>query len=118
MFGSVVSGTIEIFFNERETAAKEYPAFAARPLGLTGTMFIELEGTGNLDRLHDRLKTAVPVVMPLSDAVVWGEGVRDRRSRWLRDYLRGSRCSCSSFCLSASSRCPASPSLPSAVSRW
>jgi uncharacterized glyoxalase superfamily protein PhnB len=28
-------------------------------------MFIELEGTGNLDRLHDRLKTAVPVVMPL-----------------------------------------------------
>jgi catechol 2,3-dioxygenase-like lactoylglutathione lyase family enzyme len=65
VFGSVVSGTIEIFFNERDTATKEYPAFAGKPLGLTGTMFIELEGTGNLDRLHDRLKTAVPVVMPL-----------------------------------------------------
>jgi len=65
VFGSVLSGTIEIFFNERETATKEYPAFAGKPLGLTGTMFIELEGTGNLDRLHDRLKTAVPVVMPL-----------------------------------------------------
>ena len=65
VFRSVVSGTIEIFFNERETATKEYPAFAGKPLGITGTMFIELEGTGNLDRLHDRLKTAVPVVMPL-----------------------------------------------------
>jgi catechol 2,3-dioxygenase-like lactoylglutathione lyase family enzyme len=65
VFGSVVSGTIEIFFNERETATKAYPAFAGKPLGITGTMFIELEGTGNLDRLHDRLKTAVPVVMPL-----------------------------------------------------
>lgn len=65
VFGSVVNGPIEIFFNERETAAKEYPAFAGKPLGLTGTMFIELEGTGNLDRLHDRLKTAVPIVMPL-----------------------------------------------------
>jgi catechol 2,3-dioxygenase-like lactoylglutathione lyase family enzyme len=65
VFGSVVSGPIEIFFNERETATKEYPAFAGKPLGITGTMFIELEGTGNLDRLHDRLKTAVPIVMPL-----------------------------------------------------
>jgi catechol 2,3-dioxygenase-like lactoylglutathione lyase family enzyme len=65
VFGSVVSGAIEIFFNERETAAKEYPAFAGKPLGITGTMYIELEGTGNIERLHDRLKTAVPVVMPL-----------------------------------------------------
>jgi catechol 2,3-dioxygenase-like lactoylglutathione lyase family enzyme len=65
VFGSVVSGPIEIFFNERETAAKEYPAFAGKPVGLTGTMFIELEGAGNIERLHDRLKTGVPVVMPL-----------------------------------------------------
>jgi catechol 2,3-dioxygenase-like lactoylglutathione lyase family enzyme len=65
VFGSVVSGPIEIFFNERETAAKEYPAFAGRPVGLTGTMFIELEGAGHIERLHDRLKTAVPIVMPL-----------------------------------------------------
>ena len=65
VFGSVVSGPIEIFFNERETATKEYPAFGGRPLGMTGTMFIELAGSGNIERLHDRLKTAVPVVMPL-----------------------------------------------------
>jgi len=65
VFGSVVSGPIEIFFNERETAAKEYPAFAGKPVGLTGTMFIELEGAGHIERLHDRLKTAAPIVMPL-----------------------------------------------------
>ena len=65
VFGSVVSGPIEIFFNERETATKEYPAFAGKPTGITGTMFIELAGTGHIERLHDRLKTVVPVVMPL-----------------------------------------------------
>jgi catechol 2,3-dioxygenase-like lactoylglutathione lyase family enzyme len=65
VFGSVVSGPIEIFFNERETATKEYPAFAGKPLGISGTMFIELAGSGNIERLHDRLKAAVPVVMPL-----------------------------------------------------
>ncbi len=65
VFGSVVSGPIEIFFNERETAAKEFPLFAGKPLSLTGTMFIELEGKGNIERLYDRLKTMTPIVMPL-----------------------------------------------------
>jgi len=65
VFGSVVSGPIEIFFNERETAAKEFPLFAGKPPGLTGTMFIELEGKGNIERLYDRLKTMTPIVMPL-----------------------------------------------------
>jgi catechol 2,3-dioxygenase-like lactoylglutathione lyase family enzyme len=50
VFGSVVSGPIEIFFNERETATKEYPAFAGKPLGITGTMYIELAGRGNIER--------------------------------------------------------------------
>jgi catechol 2,3-dioxygenase-like lactoylglutathione lyase family enzyme len=65
VFGSVVSGPIEIFFNERETAAKEYPGFAGRPLGISGTMFIELQGSGHIERLHDRLKPTVPIVMNL-----------------------------------------------------
>jgi catechol 2,3-dioxygenase-like lactoylglutathione lyase family enzyme len=65
VFGSAVSGPIEIFFNERETATKEYPSFAGKPIGLTGSMFIEIQGTGNIERLHDRLKITVPVVMPL-----------------------------------------------------
>ena len=64
VFASVVSGPLEIFFNEREAAAKEYPAFGTRPIGLTGTMFIEVQA-GNVDQLHDRLKTIAPIVMPL-----------------------------------------------------
>jgi len=65
VFGSVVSGPVEIFFNERETAAKEYPGFAGKPIGISGTMFIELQGTGTIERLHDRLKRAAPIVMDL-----------------------------------------------------
>jgi lactoylglutathione lyase len=64
VFGSVVSGPLEIFFNERETAVKEYPAFGGKPIGMTGTMFIELQGSGNIERLHDRLKSIVPILMP------------------------------------------------------
>ena len=63
VFGSVVCGSIEIFFNEKTTAVKEYPSFAARPIGLTGTMFIEMKG---VDAWHDALKSRqVKIVMPL-----------------------------------------------------
>jgi len=65
VFGSVVSGSIEIFFNEKNTATKEYPAFLGKPLGLTGTMFVELHGSGGIEPLHERLKGLVPIVMPL-----------------------------------------------------
>jgi lactoylglutathione lyase len=61
-FASVTGGPIEIFFNDAATAVKEYPAFSGKPLGATGTMFIELEG---VDALHDRLKSSVKIVMPL-----------------------------------------------------
>ena len=62
VFASVTSGAIEIFFNDANTATKEYPAFANKPIGATGTMFIEMEG---VDALHDRLKGLVKIVMPL-----------------------------------------------------
>ena len=62
VFASVTGGPIEIFFNDAATAVKEYPPFAGKPLGATGTMFIELEG---VDALHDRLKSSVKIVMPL-----------------------------------------------------
>ena len=62
VFGSVASGGIEIFFNEKNTAVKEYPAFAGRPIGCTGTMFIEMTG---VDALHERLAPQVKIVMPL-----------------------------------------------------
>jgi uncharacterized glyoxalase superfamily protein PhnB len=62
VFASVTSGPIEIFFNDAATAVKEYPAFGGKPLGATGTMFIELEG---VEALHDRLRSSVKIVMPL-----------------------------------------------------
>jgi lactoylglutathione lyase len=62
VFASVTNGSIEIFFNDAATAVKEYPAFAGKPLGATGTMFIEVEG---VDALHDRLKASVKIVMPI-----------------------------------------------------
>jgi len=63
VFASVTSGPVEIFFNDAAAAIKEYPAFAGRPIGATGTLFIEMGG--GVDALHDRLKPAVKIVMPL-----------------------------------------------------
>jgi lactoylglutathione lyase len=69
VFASVVSGSVEIFLNDKDTGIKEYPAFTGLPLGATATMFIEMEGPGspgsNIDALHDRLKSRVLVTMPL-----------------------------------------------------
>ena len=61
-FGSVTGGAVEIFFNEAGAAVKEYPAFGGKPIGATGTLFIEVDG---VDALHDRLKPAVKIVMPI-----------------------------------------------------
>lgn len=62
VFASVTSGAVEIFFNDAATATREYPAFANRPIGATGTLFIEMEG---VNALHDRLNGSVKIVMPL-----------------------------------------------------
>ena len=62
LFASVTSGGVEIFFNDAAAAVKEYPAFAGKPIGATGTMFIELEG---VDALHERISSSVTITMPL-----------------------------------------------------
>jgi len=62
-FAAVTSGAAEIFFNDATAAIKEYPAFAGRPIGATGTLFIEMDS--GVDALHDRLKPSVKIVMPL-----------------------------------------------------
>ena len=62
VFAAVTSGAIEIFLNDAAGAVKEYPAFAGKPIGATGTLFIEVEG---IDALHDRLQPAVKIVMPI-----------------------------------------------------
>jgi uncharacterized glyoxalase superfamily protein PhnB len=61
-FGSVTAGPVEIFFNDAAGAVKEYPGFAGKPIGCTGTLFIEVDG---VNALHDRLKLRVKVVMPI-----------------------------------------------------
>ena len=63
VFASVTSEPVEIFLNDAATAVKEYPAFAGRPIGATGTLYIEVEG---VDALHDRLKSQVKIVIPIA----------------------------------------------------
>src|SRR5437763_7262228 len=79
VFASVVSGDLEIFFNDAASAEKEYPAFAGKPIGATATMFIELaeggqEGQGGqggkseaagIDALYHRLQGALTIAMPI-----------------------------------------------------
>jgi uncharacterized glyoxalase superfamily protein PhnB len=65
VFAAVTSGPVEIFFNDAANAVKEYPAFAGKPLGATGTMYIEVEGPGSIDTLHDRIKSTVKITMPI-----------------------------------------------------
>jgi lactoylglutathione lyase len=61
-FASVTGGAVEIFFNDAVGAVKEYPGFAGKPIGATGTLFIEVEG---VDALHDRIRPTVKIVMPI-----------------------------------------------------
>jgi uncharacterized glyoxalase superfamily protein PhnB len=62
VFAAVTSGPVEIFFNDAAAAVKEYPAFSGRPIGVTGTLYIEVEG---VNALHDQLKSTVKIVMPI-----------------------------------------------------
>jgi uncharacterized glyoxalase superfamily protein PhnB len=68
-FASVTGGAVEIFFNDAATAVKEYPAFNGKPIGATGTLYIEVDG---VDALHDRLKAAVKIVMPIIATQFYG----------------------------------------------
>jgi len=47
----VTGGPVEIFFNGAASAVTEHPCFAGQPIGATGTLLIEVEGT---DALHAR----------------------------------------------------------------
>lgn len=62
VFASVTSGSIEIFFNDRDAAAKEYPALAARGIGASATMFIEVEG---IESYYGQLQGKATVTVPL-----------------------------------------------------
>ena len=61
VFASVTSGPVEIFFNLPSAAEAEYPVLAGRPIGLTGTLFVEVQA---VEALYQELKDTVPIVMP------------------------------------------------------
>jgi lactoylglutathione lyase len=63
VFAAVTGGPVEIFLNDAATAVKEYPSFNGKPIGATGTLYIEVDG---VDALHDRLQAAVRIVMPIA----------------------------------------------------
>ena len=63
VFGSVTSGAVEIFFNDRKAVAEDYPPLGARPAGGALTLFMEVEGIEEV--LAAVQKSGAKVVMPL-----------------------------------------------------
>jgi len=68
VFASVVSGPVEIFFNDTAEALKEHPDWAGRvKASAGGSMFIEIDGAAaEVDALHDRIKSKGRIVIPLT----------------------------------------------------
>jgi len=65
VFGSVTSGSVEIFFNDHETVAEDYPALGAKPIGGSLTLFIEVHGIEEV--LAAVQKSGAKITMPLKD---------------------------------------------------
>ena len=61
VFAQVTSGPVEIFLNDAAGAVQEYPVLKDRPLGMSGTLFIEVDG---IKELYERLRSKVTIVMP------------------------------------------------------
>jgi uncharacterized glyoxalase superfamily protein PhnB len=65
VFGSVTSGSVEIFFNDHKTVAEDYPALGAKPIGGSLTLFIEVQGIEEV--LAAVRKSGAKITMPLKD---------------------------------------------------
>jgi len=65
VFGSVASGGVEIFFNDQEAVAEDYPALGAKPIGGSLRLFIEVEGIEEV--LSAVQKSAAKITMPLKE---------------------------------------------------
>ena len=71
VFASVTSGPVEIFFNDTAAVLKDHPDWATKAKPSAGnSMFIEIGGGRSdavqVDALHDRIKSNVRVIMPLT----------------------------------------------------
>ena len=63
VFGSVINGAVEIFFNDQKAVAEDYPPLGAKPIGGALTLFIEVEG---IEEILAKVKASkAKVVMPL-----------------------------------------------------
>jgi lactoylglutathione lyase len=65
VFGSVTSGAVEIFFNDQKFVAEEYPALAAKAIGGSLTLFIEVEGIEDLFKKVQQ--HGAKITMPMKD---------------------------------------------------
>jgi len=63
VFAGVGSGGVEVFLNQKEAVAAEYPAFSGKPLGGTFTMYIEVDDVEELHRRAQEHKARI--VMPM-----------------------------------------------------
>ena len=62
VFAIVTRGGVEVFLNAPGPAPAEYPELAARDIGGSLTLFIQVKG---IRQAHEQLKDRVTVVMPL-----------------------------------------------------
>ena len=65
VFGAVINGGVEIFFNDQKAVAKDYPALGAQPIGGALTLFIEVEGIEQA--LAAIQKSGAKITMPLKE---------------------------------------------------
>src|SRR6266496_618779 len=65
VFGSVTSGGVEIFFNDRKAVAEDYPALGAKPIGGSLTLFIEVEDIEAVMAAVE--KSGARITMPLKE---------------------------------------------------
>jgi len=86
VFGSVTSGKVEIFFNDRKAVAEDYPRLRARPAGGALTPFMEVEGIEEV--LAADQKSSAKTVMPLKQQVLRHAGIRLRGSGRLDHHHR------------------------------
>ena len=63
VFGSVTSGSVEIFFNDQKMVSEDYPPLGAKPIGGALTLFIEVGGIEEV--LAAVQKSAAKIIMPL-----------------------------------------------------
>jgi uncharacterized glyoxalase superfamily protein PhnB len=65
VFGAVINGGVEIFFNDQKAVAEDYPALGAQSIGGALTLFIEVEGIEQA--LAAVQESGAKITMPLKE---------------------------------------------------